>query len=911
MARKRDVDWEEQLASIIERSDKHLHQLSSEYSKVKANRPTHREYNVNARSVSNCPQMQTTSFQSRNTNERIEGIHERAAYVAFNTAVTRPTSRSSNDELMRRVELRTMQTVERALNEKLTSTSKAIDALRDQICLVNNEVRDLNNQASRTSTSLTAQERRLDVICHDFDTKRDEINSIEGRIAIETSNLKREMKSLLHSSKSDIKMNLTASLRGTILDELDADLNNKLATMRSSLMKTIPDAVDTQINRLKKECLEVLETNGNQLAIVLKQNLNDQADTQRREVVDMITKIVTVTATELEKSMMSEVTRKLEEMMASKVMSSNEEVATLQEAVTLQKNELSLLKGETKKVSQIDSFSNEMAKLQERMNSLQDNQCRNDTDIMSAFNYISEHKQLIKGMNERLLTEEEVKNIAEQTVDEKENIFNSSADDFVDYQTLNAAKSELVDKSAELDQRLSKIQSKTESMTADMTNMLNLEERLDELEYDFKSKLNAMLNAVESFEQRVKDLENRDDPGEILSDCQEALALSKSEFIAAANAIRDQTTEDVIHIRNDLKRISKQLNEIDTDCVHSHFCEHETNNNDDGSMVKSLRDLHATLIEAKEAGDNNDKRDSVVSQQQIQMEQPEIKSPVPNTNKAEDMASPCVHLMGLGSPGSITTSDSLSLASPRLSPHSNETDPKRLSFASRDIVSASRSNNDGEDKSTSIENRVQTLPEVDISMHADMTNESDTPRSSDTKLCSILTSEALSLCGETASVGNLMSREKHSLSHETITPRDDGSSHLGSLTSFDHAELVNNAAPVVNTTEPLICVTDDHSASASASSHKNESSPKEDDGSILGSITSFDEVELILSPSPDAEVARKSMIYINSVDLDVYEIWEEVLTELVQTLGPRHDIVSYDVNNESTITYESSFDSES
>jgi hypothetical protein len=69
-----------------------------------------------------------------------------------------------------------------------------------------------------------------------------------------------------------------------------------------------------------------------------------------------------------------------------------------------------------------------------------------------------------------------------------------------------------------------------------------------------------------------------------------------------------------------------------------------------------------------------------------------------------------------------------------------------------------------------------------------------------------------------------------------------------------------------------------------------------DASSILGSIASFDEVEYVNNVSPIKETnPRHGVMTINTVDVDVYERWEEVLTELG--------------NNEIMNSYESSFES--
>lgn len=141
------IDWEQQLSSIIDRTDENLRHLTSEFNRAKSNQ----------------------AMKARSTSRRIEGSND-----ALNRQKINHHSQEGHSRLALSVE------TERVMNEKLKPISLAIDALRDQICNVADECKALNGQSARV-------ERRLDAACYDIDRRSSVINDIVSTISSTTN----------------------------------------------------------------------------------------------------------------------------------------------------------------------------------------------------------------------------------------------------------------------------------------------------------------------------------------------------------------------------------------------------------------------------------------------------------------------------------------------------------------------------------------------------------------------------------------------------------------------------------------------------------------------------------------------------------------------------------------------------
>eukprot|EP00956_Cyclotella_meneghiniana_P019034 scaffold32258_cov61-Cyclotella_meneghiniana.AAC.3 len=886
MARpKQHVDWEEQLASIIERSDRNLSQLNSEFNSVKSNN-----------SGSGQQTVQRLHVKPTHTDERVECRFERAAHDAFNTAITRPSSRSrlSDDELMRRIELKTRQTIERALNDKLTSTSRAIDALRDQICGVTDEIRELNTVSSQTKRSISKHERRLDVICHDVDTKRGALNDIEAHVANEISILRKELTSSIESSKRSHKTAMISSLRGTIQNELDKAIASIKDTIGNDI--NLPNAVKEEISTVKQHLVGVFDSKIERLAKSLMQKSEERMDQQQNDTVEITKAIIIDSVSELEKNLSRELTKKLEAKsreLKNDILSSTK--ATKEDVMAI-RNDLSLLK-DTQPSAEIDDISTKISELDARMNTLHNSQGRNDADIMSAFDYLSQHKELIKAMSDRFVTREVVENI----VDEKDNIFDGRADNFVDTQTmkseLDSIRLEIFQhsstQSSDLNGKLLEISSTVESLAG---RVESTEKRADAQEDDFKRRLNVMLDVVESFEERVQNLEDKSQSKEMVSEFQEALSTSQANIMVFINDTREQTKTEVALLRNELASVSQQLSKLSHSNAHADKChqdgiaslpENLNIEKDDDNLSRALTDLHTTLIDTKNLGNAFSQfqtAESIIASEKTALDTPSAsQKTVEEKNCKPDVCmspGPCVHLLGLGSPGSVSVSTAgLPVSSPG----------KHLTIEHSSAICNSPFSLINDEKSTSTSTEPGNVNSKGTSEAAKETNDANTPRSESTSTAvgSILTEDALSLCGDIVNLSYRGDPDKGGpealLSSRVVT--------IGPSNVTEHV----NQTSVVSRLTPK--------------DHDGTKHPNVDSSSIAGSIASFDEIEVVSNSTQVIEDPRHGGLTFNIVDNEVYAQWEFVLAELTATISANRN-EEHNVANESGTSYESSFESE-
>jgi chromosome segregation ATPase len=194
------------------------------------------------------------------------------------------------------LESRIQQNVDRLVNDKFKCTSIAIDALRDQLVILADEVRQLNRNA-------TSQERRVDVLCHDADSRRGTINIMEAHMQEENSRIKSlgmEMERLKQematkASLVDVKTGLksTRLKSNNSLSDLKAQLEKQMqqiSTGTQAFQRNLVDAMKQTVHE------EVALVEGKSLAMLEKeaQKISLQNKDERdKECVKVISQIVT------------------------------------------------------------------------------------------------------------------------------------------------------------------------------------------------------------------------------------------------------------------------------------------------------------------------------------------------------------------------------------------------------------------------------------------------------------------------------------------------------------------------------------------------------------------------------------------------------------------------------------------
>ena len=1036
MARHRQhPDWEQQLASIIEKSNKNLTHVKFEYNKIKQNTPTYASSALHpppppapAQSQSRA-RSYTNLAEPRRVKEKAEGTHERPALHSFNSAIIRPLTASAEDDIMRRVEIRMRQCVERQLHEKLTSTALAIDSLRDQLCAVADDFRELNNQTSRVTRSIASQERRIDVLSHDVDSKSCAINNVEAHLNDEISRIKQfvaqslekdlstkvshqQVKSAIESSELNMKMSIAS---------IERNVTGKLNNIGTELSKSLQGLANEETSKVEQRCLGILKSNMERFVTTVNQNYDAQASKQRQEMVDTVTRIVALSVTEVEKSLTKQLKQRIEvnveelkNQLANTPSASNEEVKSLKQTIATMRNELAIVKAELEQSRSNDqNLSDTMTKVKERVNSLHTSYERNDADIASLFESLAHQEAMVQGLkeehdevtvsigdlvtsdevalvvehafeerfesldvhvedqvnalkfeleaaqreltrnyinnladieaklatlelnprnsnsDENYVTKDEVQIIVEQAVDERYDIFN-------DLEVVNKTCSSNL---ANMDTRLATLQSFSEStgielktvqsqltgmdatfeslsksVTACIDSVRELEARVDEIEGDTKHRPISMLDVIESFEQRVETSCLR---GEILV-LRNKLDLSEQQQakISSDTSSHDESFQLVSD------RLGQAITKLHTTLIDARELGGATRE----SSVPALPvvDSHQhTAVDAKYTLRNDTAQLQLISEDQPASQQPpaEIKSPFPNQNMLnETLTSPCIHLMGLSSPGSVTTTDTLSIRkrspvpSPRpIPPVADEVNASQLSaIICEDVTSPSK-----EDDALATQIDVVRLNESVANDSA--LYEAITPRSNSslTAIGSIQTADAPSFCGDSPVPGL-----------RSLTYSNSGSNDIGE--DQQNAKLLlSNAGEDHNQThetdeliEYLQHIADECDLSTDNSALSNGASPEsiqscrlDDNSSIPGSITSFDEIEHISTGSRNFNPR-------SALDISPYEAWEQVLEELRGTgrIAYATDNVpagtqkkEVEVNNatlnESSVSY-SSFESE-
>ncbi|KAL7489494.1 hypothetical protein ACHAW6_015125 [Cyclotella cf. meneghiniana] len=967
--KKTNIDWEKKLASIIEKSNQNLTELTSEYNRVKSQRPATYE-----RPVSHLPapvEHPQPIKEFRCVEKKIEGPHEKAALHAFKTTITRPVARSYEDDIMRRIETWTRHCVESTMDEKLTSTSRAIDALRDQIYAVAEEVRELHNQTSRTTMTISSCDRRIDAICHDRKSIEahlaDEISSIkdlfsqsieqgmsttvspiELKSAIETAELNTKMmiSGALAPLRTSFRTELSSALKelASVKASLEGFVDEKTATIEAKLLKSQTSLVKMENDAVTKKCLGVLESNVDRFAETLKRNADERAASQHKETMSTVKHLVGLSVEEIERNLTDQLTEKLEEkaneLRYQSAPKSNTPTATKEEIETLQQA-VATLKNENRNVKR------GLKELEERISSVESSHKKNNSDILSIFDSVSRHKTLIEN---KLVTRDELQNIKEQVNKHAEQV---SSMKYEHESALAELARDWSEKFSSLDENISNVQ----SFKACIPDFTYLDARIEEIETaNFKGTLDKILNVVESFEQRMQAIENASKSKESPFASKDSRHISKVELGKLINRIEDRSKAEInvrsarIHAieMQESNRPFHMSNAHEGDIFNEGGVNRSTRTEDFcDSLGEAIANLHSTLSYAKEIGCSNTKAESNAailptfeSQRQAEMAEKDchftpVKLPAPDPTKLEDMKSPCVHLMGLSSPCSCdtrSTSRPQQLNTTQLATHE-------------------------------MEGPVQVVKCFNGLEEEPIIPRQETPskrfRSTEThdavSLCNVLTDDTIE-CSVIAEINSLVldSRSTSSsnpTSVELVRTRDDNSlsqlskSYDANASSAIDVPLKEFSNVLKGGWNPQIISSsyanqfddivdqsrlengDSSPISRCCNAPGESDTPAQDDVmSIPGSLTSFDEIENISNFLSDSKtrssVSRNPTRHTNTTP---YEGWDNLLTELCTSgrilkdsdggdsaTAPEEKLVGMDTGdeNECSVSYGSSFDSE-
>lgn len=282
------MEWKGKIETIIEKTNKDLHHVSLEYEmQMKQRRGSSNSYK---RSTVRPPLLLGEDYGSgmfEHVVNKIEnklpcGLHQKAAINAFRAtgngtrSRARPGSPSEDN--------RKKQNIDRTVDNRCNSASRAIDALRDQVLALADEIRQLNRTAA-------SQERRVEALSHDVDGRRGIINSVEAHMSDENRWM-RSIESEIGQLKQDISAK--ASL---------AEVKTGLESTRRGSTMSIDAAVSPLQAQMKIECSSVMNE-VNALRVTMQHQISEQmkemstsTQTFQRNLIETVKLVVKEEAT--------------------------------------------------------------------------------------------------------------------------------------------------------------------------------------------------------------------------------------------------------------------------------------------------------------------------------------------------------------------------------------------------------------------------------------------------------------------------------------------------------------------------------------------------------------------------------------------------------------------------------------
>eukprot|EP00986_Skeletonema_menzelii_P013450 scaffold7852_cov151-Skeletonema_menzelii.AAC.15 len=225
-------EWERRLAAILDKSRNSLNDINATYDR---------------RSKHN-------TLCSLENNLHL-GPHERKAIQAFQAKVdvplSRPLSRSTDDEVSTRIS--------KYVDDKLVVKARAIDALRDQISALSDDIRQMAKDSTRTTKAVSKQERRLDLLSTEIETRQNNLSNTKANEKDWKAKVEAELKALVQS---------TMQLKGELPNKADlSSLSTSLESAKSETATSISLAVSPLQTSIKREISALRESMKEEVSI--------------------------------------------------------------------------------------------------------------------------------------------------------------------------------------------------------------------------------------------------------------------------------------------------------------------------------------------------------------------------------------------------------------------------------------------------------------------------------------------------------------------------------------------------------------------------------------------------------------------------------------------------------------------
>jgi len=413
------------------------------------------------------------------------GPHQRAALKAFHATTRRPlsrgTTRSSN--------------VDRRIDEKLKSSSLAIDALRDQLVALSDEVRQLN----RTKQ---LQEKRIESlvdIVRSMDNSS-EIGSIKQAVDEKVSIV--DLDTAIAKERQKMMSDFN-----TLMDRQQQQISQSTQAFQRNLVDTIQQALKEESAQTERKCLDAV------------QKLKDD-----KGYVKLITQIVTEASVEIEANIRHNMTTKLEKALAEK---RREDTALISRQVKeIMGSDLAdirtLLKQTAMKQASFIDVDKAEAMIKSYTSTLEEkivgmlstNNKDKDDALLSTEESLSRHKtsmkQELNKISQTIITKQVadaiVNDRCDQMFDRCMKVINDSSNQFDNKMSAISSKLQACANSEDVIHLAHQQAALGESLTSSMEVVDRFESKLDELGQSFGGKMSTMLDVVESCNERSRQL---------------------------------------------------------------------------------------------------------------------------------------------------------------------------------------------------------------------------------------------------------------------------------------------------------------------------------------------------------------------------------------------------------------------
>lgn len=224
------------------------------------------------------------------------GPNQLTAKVIASKLGTRQRAIDDIEDWARIVETRVSRRLHQLVAEGSSVTVRAVDALRNHVEILSDEVSASNNSALRCRKSLEALERRVGLLEDDVGNEllrlRNHVNAREDALQSSLQRVQGQIDSLSERSEK------------TISERVERQISDSIQPFQRNLVETIQQVVKGEVAQSQRKCLDMIEA-----------RFGEQQEKGRDESVKLTTKIITRSITNLEKSLRIGLEGKIEEQL--------------------------------------------------------------------------------------------------------------------------------------------------------------------------------------------------------------------------------------------------------------------------------------------------------------------------------------------------------------------------------------------------------------------------------------------------------------------------------------------------------------------------------------------------------------------------------------------------------------------